>query len=221
MGLRGRGALVSVLACMALGLTGLAGCGDDGSAESAAATRSTASPVHALVPTFAVFRRARTLGDEIPMEVLPRQIAASLGLDMTTSRFARTYEKQLIYLVASTELVCTYSSYNPVSNCWPLATVKQGRAMAASICGLGTRAGETVIYGIVPDGAKSVTILRRGGDERFRVAGNMFVAPTSSAPPLPTHLAFRLGGRKVVRSTAIPPDVARRGCRNDPPPGAS
>jgi len=221
VGPRRRGALFSVLACVALGLTGLAGCGGDGSAESAAATRGTASPVHTLIPTFAVFRRARTLGDEIPVEVLPREIVASLGLDMTTSRFARTYEKKLIYLVASPELVCTYSPYNPVSNCWPLATVKQGSATAASICGLGTRAGETVIYGIVPDGVRSVTILRRSGDERVPVAGNMFVAPTSSKPPLPTHLSFRLEGKKVIRSTGIPADVARRGCRNEPPPGAS
>lgn len=205
--------------CVALAACLCAGCGGSGEAPTVAAGGSAAggsagvSPLRALEGDFAVFRRAQGEEDAIPESLLPRDTARSIGLRPRTSRRARRYAGAPVYVVLSAELACTYSAYHPVGNCWPIPTVRRGLAFAASICGLGTRKGEIVVYGIVPDGVRRVRLLREDGrDPTVPVHGNLFVAPSSSEPPLPRQLVLLEGDRRLVRPSGIPSDVARRGC---------
>lgn len=160
-----------------------------------------------------MFRGPRVAADEVPPSLLPRKIADQVGLDLMASRLARRYEGNAVYLVPSPDLVCTYSRSNEVGNCWPIPTVESGLATATSICGLGGDAGEVVTYGVVPDGVGKVTILReKEPDRTVRVIGNVYVGATSARPPLPLRLTFVEDGKRVVRPTGIPPDIARKGC---------
>ena len=201
------------------------GCGEEGdstisngSSTSSIATQGTAPSVSTLAQSFGVLRRIRTKSDVIPSDLVPRDIARQVGLDLSTSRLARKYRGHAIYVVGAPRLICLYSGYNPVGNCWPNSVVEEGLATYTAICGLGAESDEVVTSGIVPDGIEKVTILRRKEPDRtVPVLANVYVAVTSSIPPLPTHLSFVLDGRRTVRSTGIPSEVARQGCSTEPP----
>lgn len=200
----------------------VAGCAN-GKADSTVDGNAVA-PGGVLERDFAIFRRSRSEADEIPKSLLPSDIADSVGLDLKTSRLARRYKGDAVYVVTSPRFTCTYSRSYEVGNCWPTSTVVQGLATATSICGLGTDGDEIVTYGIVPDGVREVTILRdKEPDRTVQVVGNVYVAATSSTPPLPRRLEFEEDGKRVVRSTGIPPALARQGCpagKPSRPPGS-
>jgi hypothetical protein len=196
----------------------VAGCGRGGGD----ATSTAARPPGPLAEHFGVFARARTAADTIPTSLLPRAIAARLGLDLQTARRARLYKRRPVYVASSPRLTCTFSRRNEVGNCWPNPTVRRGLAAAASICGLGGKAGQIVVYGLLPDGAESVTVPSPGrGATTVPVVGNLFIATVSSKPPLPQRFSFVRGGKRLERPTGIPPEVAHRGCAGgEPPPTA-
>jgi len=190
-----------------------AGCGADSGSSHRDDRIAGTVPSRALDQEFALFRRPRTAVDVVPKSILPPSVARQIGLDLRTSRLARRYDGNPVYVVRSDRLICTYSRSNEVGNCWPTRTVAQGLASATSICGLGTKPGKIATYGLVPDGVTSVTVRRRdGSDTTVGVRDNMYVAPGSVHPPLPLHIILHQGGRRIVRPTGIPPDVARRGC---------
>lgn len=169
-------------------------------------------PPHAIEQELALFRRPRTTIDIVPESLLPPSLAGKIGLDLSTSRMARRYARNPVYVVGSKSLVCTYSRSYEVGNCWPTSTVLHGLASATSICGLGTKPGQIVTYGIAPDGVTRVTVPRRGSSKTVPVLHNIYFVPGSVRPPLPLHLILHQAGRTVVRPTGIPPDVAKRGC---------
>jgi hypothetical protein len=207
---------ISLLACFS------AGCGGQDEASSANAHDGSVSPIRALEPTFRVFRRSQQRADVIPSTLVPRSVAKAVGLGPETTRRARSYRRKSIYAALSSQLACTYSAYHPVGNCWPIATVQHGLAFASSICGLGTRKDESVIYGIVPDAVQSVRIPRNSRrDQTVPVIGNVFVASISSEPPLPRRLFLLESDKRIARPTGIPADVARRGCATRGPAGLS
>jgi len=196
-----------------LNVAPLAGCGDDGGSPVPVASKAAMPPASVLARDLALFRRPRTAADAVPESLLPDDGAKALGLSLDTSRRAREYEGQAIYVVASSKLTCTYSRQNEVGNCWPTTTVTRSLASASSLCGLGTDPGEIVTYGILPDGVREVTVLRdKEPDRAVPVIGNVYVAATSSRPPLPLRIAFVKDGRRVTRPTGIPRDLARDGC---------
>lgn len=208
----GASGLSIALAALSVALAFGCGGGEDGSSRDVLA-RGSVPPASPLQERFAVFRGPRVAADEVPPSLLPRKIADQVGLDLSASRLARRYQGNAVYLVSSADLVCTYSRSNEVGNCWPIPTVESGLATATSICGLGAGADEIVTYGIVPDGVMEVTIPREQEPDRtVAVAGNVYVAATSARPPLPLRLTFVEDGRRVVRPTGIPPDLARKGC---------
>lgn len=187
----------------------VAGCGRGGDA----ATSTHARRAVPLAERFSVFARAHTWEDTIPSSLLPRRIAVRLGLDPKTARRARLYRGSPVYVAGSPRLTCTFSHRNEVGNCWPNATVLRGLAAAASICGLGGESGQIVVYGLLPDGAESVTVPSPGRRaSTVPVLGNVFIATVSSAPPLPQRFSFVRNGRRFDRPTGIPPEVALRGC---------
>jgi hypothetical protein len=216
----------TVLCIAAAAVLFCAGCGGSGDSPTAAAPPIGASPSGALTDGYAVLRRPQRPDDALPGDLVPRAVVRSLHLDLATSRRARAYHGVPVYVVLSDELACTYSTYNPVGNCWPIPTVRAGIAFASSICGLGTRKGEIVVYGLVPDGVRRVKLLRPDGqDSSASVKGNFFVVPSSAEPPLPRQLSLSMSdGRQLTRPTGIPADVAQRGCADDrpvPPPRGS
>lgn len=208
--------LVSLLVVTAIGP--LSGCGNAASeAGRGGGAQSSALPATSALASFSLFRRPRGKIDAIPESLLSPHDIQAMGFKPGTSHFARTYHGKRIYVIASPELVCTYSRYNPVGTCWTIPTVSQGDAVASSICGLGTAPREIVIFGIVPDDVRAVTILRQDGiDPTVGVSNNFFVAPVSSTPPLPLRLSFMRDGSRELRSTGIPPRVAQRGCLTNP-----
>jgi hypothetical protein len=186
-----------------------AGCGRGGKP----ATSTSARQAVPLAERFGVFARARTPADAIPNSLLPRRIAVELGLDPETARRARLYKGSPVYVASSPRLTCTFSHRNEVGNCWPNQTVLRGLASAASICGLGGKSGQVVVYGLLPDGAERVSVPSPGRrPSTVPVLGNVFIATVSSEPPLPQRFSFVRDGRRVERSTGIPPEVALRGC---------
>lgn len=214
MSLRGSGTALFVLiaALLAIGVTG---CGEGG--KIVAAPGRPAAPPNALASRFAVFARPHTRGDVIPPSVLPRGIAAELHLDLRGARRARLYRDQPVFVASSPKLTCTFSRRHEVGNCWPTAIVSEGLASAASICGLGG-GSRTIVYGLLPDGAETVTVPSPGrGSQTVPVIGNVFIASVSSTPPLPQRLSFSQNGMRIVGPTGIPPDVARNGCGNGIP----
>lgn len=215
------GVLAHFTALAAVILTLAAGCGGGtDKTPSSTAGRNAVPPNPTLEQDFAVFDGARTGADVIPPTLLPRTIARGVGLDMETSRRARKFGGRAIYIVTSPRLVCLYSRNYEVGNCWPIPTVEGGRATATAICGLGAKGDEVITYGIVPDGVNRVTILRSNEPDRtVPVIGNVYVASTGSTPPLPLHLAFVKGVKRLVRPTGIPPSIARKGCSKVPVKG--
>jgi hypothetical protein len=206
--------------CLATGLliaALVAGCGRGGGGATSTAVR----PAGPLAGRFGVFARARTAADTIPRSLLPRRIAAKLGLDLETARRARLYKGAPVYVASSPRLTCTFSRRNEVGNCWLNPTVMQGSAAAASICGLGGRSDQIVVYGLLPDGAETVTVPSPGRQPTtVPVVGNVFIASVSSKPPLPRRFSFVRDGARFERATGIPPEVALRGCGGgapDPP----
>ena len=212
MSSRRRGAPVLLVVSL-LTATLAAGCGGGSDLAASNDAQRAAPPTTSVAAHFSLFKRARTGADEIPVELLPRSVATKLGLDLDTSRLARHYKGQPVFVVTSRELTCTFSNRNEVGNCWPTWTAERGLASAASICGLGGGPDKVVIFGLLPDGVDTVTVLRPGGqDVGVPVVGNVFIATVGSKPPLPQHFAFVAGGKQMVHPTGIPPDVARHGC---------
>lgn len=187
----------------------VAGCGRGGDDATSTAVR----PAGPLAEKFGVFARARTAADTIPASLLPRPIAARLGLDLGTARRARLYRGTPVYVASSPRLTCTFSRRHEVGNCWLNPIVMRSAAAAASICGLGGEAGKVVVYGLLPNGAETVTVPSPGRrPTTVPVVGNVFVASVSSVPPLPQRFSFVRDGRRLERPTGIPPEVALKGC---------
>src|SRR5215212_895345 len=120
------------------------GCGRGGGDATSTSARQAAP----LAERFSVFTQNRTPEDTIPSSLLPRGIAARLGLDPGTARRARLYKGSPVYVASSPQLTCTFSHRNEVGNCWPNPIVLRGLAAAASICGLGGKSGQVVVYGL-------------------------------------------------------------------------
>ena len=177
-----------------------------------AVRQSEGIPISALDKEFALFRRPREPRDELPPK-LAREVEAALGLDVTTSRLARTFEGEQVYLVPSREITCMVSRHDAVGACWGTQGARSADATSTALCGPGLPRGRIATFGLAPDGVEEVTIIRSNVPDRtVPVIGNVYVAMTSSAPPLPVHLSWVRDGARVVRKTGIPPNFAPAGC---------
>lgn len=201
------GLAATVLTCLG------SGCGANDVASTSDDPALTASSRSDLERSFAVFRRRRGLADAIPRYILPREVAAAVGLDLRNARLARTYGTKRIYLATSSRLICIYSDDPAIGNCWPVSTVRRNLATATSVCDLGNSRGSIVTYGMVSDGISGVEIPRGDGlAYTAGVVGNVYVVQSSSAPPLPRYLLLVGRHSTLKRPTGIPPRLAKRGC---------
>lgn len=193
------------------------GCGGGGETASTYVPTSpdpgaTAVDTANLAPGFAVFRGPREDRDRLRRH-FPYGLIASMGLDLDASRYSRQVYGEAAHLIPAKGLVCLLTANEAVGSCWKPAVIKAGKAVATTLCGPGLGAGQVVTFGLVPDGIEEVTIVRTNVPSvTVPVEGNVFVGKTSSTPPLPLRVAWDQGGERVVRSSGIPPKVAREGC---------
>lgn len=166
-----------------------------------------------LSPHFAVFRGPRDDADEVPQGMILGPVISGLGLDLNASRYAREIAGGPAYLVPGSRSICLYTESEAVGSCWQPRIVASGQAIATSLCGPGLDADHVVTFGLVPDGVEEVTVLRTNVPSvTVAVEGNVFVAKTSSEPPLPLRVSWIRGDKRFARSSGIPAEVARRGC---------
>ncbi len=208
----GGGARLGIAAAATLALVlMMTGCG--GGEDESSTAEATPAFVQPLSADFAVFRGPREAEDEMPKDLVPARIAAMLHIDLRLSRYARDLYGEGLYLVPSRKMTCMFGRNEAVGNCWPTETVAEHMAIASTLCGPGLGADKVVTFGVVPDGAKKVTVVRTNVPSRtVPVEGNVFVAKTSSEPPLPLQIFWFEDGKKVTHSAGIPAKVAREGC---------
>lgn len=189
------------------------GCGQEDQPMSLGAPLGFGFQPAALAKDFSVFRGSRTDRDKIPEDLVPTHVATTLALDLSAARFSRTLNGSPLFLVPSVRITCLFGKNRAVGSCWPTRTVVEQRATTTTLCGPGLSKRHIVTFGIVPDGVKRVTVMRPDGSGATAVVkGNIFVARSASTPPLPHQISWVSDSKQIVRSTGIPPDVARSGC---------
>lgn len=108
-----------------------------------------------------------------------------------------------IYLVPARQRLCLLSTNRVSSNCFPRDQVPQGSA-ASVICSPYLRKGLIELAGIVPDGARAVTVIRQRGERlRVPVVHNVFVFDIPQRSAIPRAIEWRAGGRRH----RIPPGI--------------
>jgi hypothetical protein len=205
---------IFMLLLVSLAAVSLAACGGRGDDASGDEMRTSESgDLTALSPDFAVFSGERGAEDEVPAGLIPGQVAAMLKLELDEARYSRELRDGPLFLVPAPRLICMYTDIEAVGSCWLRRTIRDGRSVASTLCGPGLSRKRIVTFGVVPDGVREVTILRSDiPDVTVPVQGNAFVAWTSSVPPLPVQVSWEQEGKRLLRSSGIPPKVAREGC---------
>jgi hypothetical protein len=99
-----------------------------------------------------------------------------------------------IYLVPARQHLCLLSTNHVSSNCFPRGQVAQGSA-ASVICSPYLRPGTIEFAGIVPDGARAVTVIRQYGERlRVPVTHNVFVFDIAQQSAIPRAIMWQAGG---------------------------
>lgn len=108
-----------------------------------------------------------------------------------------------IYLVPARRHLCLLSTTHVSSNCFPRDQVPRGSA-ASVICSPYLREGVIEFAGIIPDGPRSVTVIREHGVRlRVPVVRNVFVFDIPQRSAIPRAIEWRAGGRRH----RIPPGI--------------
>lgn len=216
-----------------------AGCGGEGDSSSATATTSastaaakpaptppprssppTGQPpgvrVQTLEPNLAVFRGPRTTKDRMPSALLAK-VNPALPLEYRRSRFARMFEGKPVYLVPSPQMTCLITDNESVGSCWGTRAVRGGFATNTVLCAPALSEHEIVTFGIAHDGFEEATTIRTNGpDVTVPVLGNVYIAFSSSEPPLPARLALEGEGKRAVQRSGIPRSAINEGCDVSP-----
>lgn len=210
---------------LALALTTavLIGCGGGGSssvssvaapdstAKDSSSARSGTSPGD-LGRQLAVLRGPREPRDDLP-PALAGKVETILQIDPSASRYARKVAGKPAYLVPTRKMTCLFSANEAIGSCWGSDAVRAGTATSTALCGPGLPAHRIATFGIARDWVERVTLLRNNTpDVTVPVEGNLYVAISSSQPPLPARLALEGQGRRVVQATGLPPAIVKAGC---------
>jgi hypothetical protein len=155
-------------------------------------------------------------GPRVAEDRMPADLAAKVeafGMDPADSRYAREFEGEPVYLLPSPEVTCLFSGNDAVAGCWGTSAVAGGFATSTALCGPALPRGKVATFGIVHDGVEKVRVLRTNvPDGRVPVEGNVYVAMTSSEPPLPAQLVREGNGTRAVQQTGLPPRIVKEGC---------
>ncbi|MGN6276039.1 MAG: hypothetical protein ACTHNP_08950 [Solirubrobacterales bacterium] len=208
--------------CAALAAALVCGCGGGGTGQGEATAAARPSPADREIhDTLRLSRRYMSVLRG-PGKPLPRGLVASgqrheYGVG-ERGWYATSVGLAGIYLVPARQHLCLLSTNHVSSNCFPRDQVAPGSA-ASVICSPYLQPGTIEFAGIIPDGARSVTVIRQHGQRlRVPVVHNVFVFDIPQRSAIPRAIEWRAGGERH----RIPPGIrlaeARLPC--GPPPGA-
>jgi hypothetical protein len=192
---------------MALAAALLYGCGGGGAAQGEATAAARPTPAQREIhDTLRLSRRYMSVLRG-PGKRLPRGLVGSgqrreygvgaRGWHATSAGLAG------IYLVPAQQHLCLLSTNHASSNCFPRDQVAQGSA-ASVICSPYLRPGTIEFAGIIPDGARSVTVIRQHGERlRAPVVRNVFVFDIPQQSAIPRAIEWHAGGNRH----RIPPGI--------------
>jgi hypothetical protein len=159
--------------------------------------------------SFGIMRRVSRRADHLPGGVLPPTYESEFGARPAAARLAYVEAGEVgLYVIPGEGWVCLVGSDGITSNCWSLDTVLAGDASAAALCAPHLPPGMIELAGLVPDGVSRVTLRRPNGIEMVApVRGNVFVANTTSASPLPRIVHWTRHGHRETHSSGLPADA--------------
>lgn len=117
-----------------------------------------------------------------------------------------------IYLVPARQHLCLLSTNHVSSNCFPRDQVAPGSA-ASVICSPYLRQGTIEFAGIIPDGVRSVSVVRQHGERlRVPVVHNVFVFDIPQQSAIPRVITWQAGGKRHRIPPGIELAAARAPC---------
>jgi hypothetical protein len=141
------------------------------------------TPSAADVRTFALLRRPRGEGDEIPQS-MPIALSGASGANLDLSRRAAGAGEQGVWVIPGRGSLCVLASW-PARGAGGATCVPERDALAGQlfVVAAGERApGTTFIAGLLPDGVTAVTVhLTSGGSLRVPVRANVYRAAIGAA----------------------------------------
>jgi hypothetical protein len=216
------------LAVAAATAAAIAGCGSDSPAPTTAAGTAPApagamrgassheGSVEATIarvrPYLATFRRPPQAP---PPGVVPQANVDVLGADRHRARLAMQRPDVSVYLVPARDSVCLQTSTRRAGNCFRVEDAIRGTASSV-MCSPNLPPGQIDLAGIIPDGARSVTVHREGGATlRVPVTGNVFVYSIPFGSPVPLTMSWTSGGKRYETLAGIDPDEAKEPCTGE------
>lgn len=178
-----------------------------GLAGSGANSGSAAATVKQLAPYVSVFRRERHDADRLPKITRERVLETGpKGIDPRRSRRLTDGKGSRLWLIPAAEgSICGYEESGSGA-CGPVDGFIAGKRVG-SACGFGNP--YNLVYGFLPDGPDTVTLIRRDGSSReVRVGTNYWTArfKTRQVSRLPRSVQWQsVDGR--TRSKRLPVDA--------------
>lgn len=196
----------------------LSACGSSAAPRDDVQRTASASPTSAVHARdrlrLSVFRAPR--GDNSQLtgirQLIPKPLVAKFRIDFSTARFAMVARAQPLFVVRGAHAYCLVDRARSLTNCWSEETTRSGDASVTSICSPQLPPDIIEVGGVVPNGVRTVTILRGGRftDETVGVRNNVFVAVLPAGDPLPLRL--RWNGTGPRHSTGVPAGTTYSAC---------
>jgi hypothetical protein len=193
--------------CAALAAALICGCGGSGgSPDAATAARQPAQGEREIQQTLRLGRDymsvLRGAGEPLPPGLALSAQRREYGVGQR-GWYTRSVGLASIYLVPAREHLCLLSTNHVSSNCFPRDQLAQGSA-ASVICSPYLREGTIELAGIVPDGARAVTVIRQHRARlRVPVIHNVFVFDIPQRSPIPRAIEWSAAGK----THRIPPGI--------------
>lgn len=199
--------VIHLCIAMALAAALLYGCGGGSAAQGEATAAARPTPAQREIhDTLRLSRRYMSVlrgpGKRLPRGLVGSGERREYGVG-ERGWYATSAGLAGIYLVPARQHLCLLSTNHASSNCFPLDQVAQGSATSV-ICSPYLRPGTIEFAGIVPDGARSVTVIRQHGERlRVPVARNVFVFDLPQQSAIPRAIEWQVGGKRH----RIPPGI--------------
>ncbi len=175
-------ALTATVLLLAVGTAGAVAAGDDSNPPSVGHERVQAVDSGAAAAV-GLLEEQRTSTDGMPRQVAARMAAhAPFGVNPDLSRLAIGNATNSVYVIPARGRVCASLTVGEGANliCPSTDDVAKGRSAPATVT---LETGGIAIYGIVPDGVKSVTVRTAGSSADVAIERNAYytVVPPGTA----------------------------------------
>jgi hypothetical protein len=118
-----------------------------------------------------------------------------------------------LFVAPARGAVCLLDAAELVSNCWPRATALRGDANVVALCAPRLAHRTIQVSGVMPDGVRQVTVLRRTfANTTVPVHNNVYVAILPAGNPLPLWVRYRRHGRTQRHPTGVSHDYRQKPC---------